>query len=99
MTGPAGEKPRGWWRIDAIERLRYLVFANGLAGDDGEPAPDMEPMAQHVTFEVVDGGTQMTAVTHFVDVEQMQILVGMGMQEGLTAAIGQIDEVLSTPTA
>jgi len=32
MTGPAGETPRGWWRIDAIDRPRRLDFANGLAG-------------------------------------------------------------------
>ncbi len=83
MTGPAGEKPRGWWRIDAIDKPRRLEFANGLAGDDGEPAPGIEPMAGFVTFEGIDGGTRMTAVTHFVDVEQMEKMLGMGMQEGM----------------
>ena len=95
MTGPAGETPRGWWRIDAIDKPRTLEFANGLAGDDGEPMPGVEPMAGYVTFEAADGGTRMTAVTHFTDVEQMQTMLGMGMQEGMTQAIGQIDAVLS----
>ena len=36
----------------------------------------------------------MTAVTHFVDVEQMEKMLGMGMQEGMAAAIGQIDDLL-----
>ena len=39
MTGPAGEMPRGWWRIDALDKPTRLEFANGLAGDDGEPVP------------------------------------------------------------
>ena len=95
MTGPAGETPRGWWRIDAIEKPRSLQFANGLAGDDGEPMPGVEPMSGHVTFEATDGGTRMTTVTQFVDVEQMQTMLGMGMEEGMTQAIGQIDAVLS----
>ena len=62
MTGPAGETPQGWWRMDAIDKPHRLEFANGLAGDDGEPAPGVEPMPGYVTFEAVDGGTRMTAV-------------------------------------
>jgi uncharacterized protein YndB with AHSA1/START domain len=95
MTGPAGETPRGWWRIDAIDEPHRLEFANGLAGDDGEPMPGVEPMSGHVTFEDTDGGTRMTALTRFTDVEQMQKMLGMGMQEGMTQAIEQIDAVLS----
>jgi uncharacterized protein YndB with AHSA1/START domain len=95
MTGPAGETSRGWWRIDAIDKPRRLTFANGLAGDDGEPMSGIEPMTGHVTFERADGGTTMTAVTQFTDVEQMQKMLAMGMEEGMTLAIGQIDTVLS----
>ena len=98
MTGPAGETPRGWWRIDAIDKLRRLEFANGLAGEDGEPMPGVDPMAGEVTFETADGGTRMTTVTRFTDVAQMQTMLAMGMQEGMTQAIGQIDTVLSAVT-
>jgi uncharacterized protein YndB with AHSA1/START domain len=95
MTGPAGETPRGWWRIDAIDKLRRLEFANGLAGEDGEPMPGVDPMAGEVTFETADGGTRMTTLTRFTDVEQMQTMLAMRMEEGMTQAIGQIDTVLS----
>jgi len=95
MTGPAGEKPRGWWRMDGIDKPHRLEFANGLAGDDGEPAPGVEPMEGHVTFEATDTGTRMTAVTHFVDAAQMETMLGMGMQEGMAQAIGQIDVLLA----
>jgi uncharacterized protein YndB with AHSA1/START domain len=96
MTGPAGETPRGWWRIDAIDKPRRLEFANGLAGEDGEPVPGVEPMSGYVTFEAIDGGTRMTAVTQFLDTAQMETMLGMGMQEGMTQAIGQIDALLSS---
>jgi uncharacterized protein YndB with AHSA1/START domain len=95
MTGPAGETPRGWWRIDAIDKPRRLDFANGLAGDDGEPAPDVEPMSGYVTFEATGSVTRMTAVTHFTDAAQMQTMLDMGMQEGMTQGIEQIDALLS----
>jgi uncharacterized protein YndB with AHSA1/START domain len=96
MSGPDGETPRGWWRIEAIDEPHRIDFANGLAGEDGEPAPGVEPMAAYVTFEATDAGTRMTAVTRFVDAEQMQTLLDMGMPEGMALAIGQIDELLTS---
>jgi uncharacterized protein YndB with AHSA1/START domain len=95
MTGPGGETPRGWWRIDAIDKPRRIEYANGLAGEDGEPMPGVEPMSGFVTFEPFESGTRMTAVTRFVNVDQMETMLGMGMQEGMTQAIGQIDALLS----
>ena len=94
MTGPAGETPRGWWRIDALDPPHGIEFANGLAGEDGEPAPGVEPMAGRVILEERDGGTRMTVLSKFTDVEQMQKMLGMGMEEGMAAALSQIDALL-----
>jgi uncharacterized protein YndB with AHSA1/START domain len=94
MTGPQGETPRGWWRIDALEKSSRIDFANGLAGDDGEPMPGVEPSPSHVTFEAIDTGTRMTVLTNFTGVEQMERMIAMGMQQGMRQAIGQIDALL-----
>ena len=94
MTGPEGEKSRGWWRMDAIERPRRLDFANGLAGDDGEPVPGVNPMSAYVLLEEVEDTTRMTVVSRFTDVEQMEMFLGMGMEEGMALAIGQIADLL-----
>jgi uncharacterized protein YndB with AHSA1/START domain len=94
MTGPAGETSRGWWRMEAIDKPHRLEFSNGLAGADGEPHPGIEPMPSEVTFVPVDGRTRMTAVTRFVSVLQMETMLDMGMQEGMTLAVGQIDALL-----
>jgi uncharacterized protein YndB with AHSA1/START domain len=96
MTGPGGHQPHGWWRIDGLQELRQLNFANGLAGDDGEPVPGIEPMAEQVTFEELEGGTRMTIVTQFIDLAQMEAMLMRGMQEGMTQAVGQIDGLLVT---
>jgi uncharacterized protein YndB with AHSA1/START domain len=99
MTGPDGSTPRGWWRIDAIDKPHRLDFANGLAGEDGEPAPGVEPMSGCVTFDSTEMGTRMTVVTNFTDIEQMQKMLDMGMQEGMTQAVAQIDELLPSSVA
>jgi uncharacterized protein YndB with AHSA1/START domain len=98
MTGPTGETPRGWWRIDAIEQPHRIAFANGLAGDDGEPVAGVAPSAAGVTFEPIDGGTRMTVVTTFTDTGQMEKMLDMGMQQGMTLAIGQIPALLAPAT-
>jgi uncharacterized protein YndB with AHSA1/START domain len=95
MTGPNGEQPHGWWQIDLLDRPNRIEFLNGLAGDDGEPVPGVEPMNGVVTFEQIGSGTRMTALTQFLDNAQMERMIGMGMEEGMAMAIGQIDGILN----
>jgi len=95
MTGPNGETPHGWWRIIAIDKPRRLEFAHGLADDSGEPVSGVPPMPSLVTFDAIDNGTRMTTVTNFTSAEQMELMLAMGMKDGMREAIGQIDEVLS----
>jgi hypothetical protein len=56
-------------------------------------------MAAHVTLENVEGGTRMTCVSVFVDEAQMKILIDMGMAEGMTQAVSQIDDLLLPTSA
>lgn len=94
MSGPDGDTPHGYWLMVTIDEPNRLDFANGLAGDDGEPMPDVESMGAHVTFEPFDGGTRMTVLTTFVDEALMKKMLAMGMAEGMTQAVTQIDALL-----
>lgn len=97
MTGPDGEKSFGWWRITGIDEPRRIDFRNGLAGDDGEPVPGTEAMPTSATFEPLDpaGRTRMTVVTTFPSVELMEKMIELGMREGMSAAMSQIDALLT----
>jgi uncharacterized protein YndB with AHSA1/START domain len=96
MTGPSGEVHRGYWRMRAIVKLVQIEFANGFSGDDGEPIAEMSPATGYAIFEATDSGTRMTVLTQFVDLAQMEMMIGMGMAEGMTQAIGQIDALLTS---
>jgi uncharacterized protein YndB with AHSA1/START domain len=95
MTGPEGEKAHGWWRVTAIDRPNRLEFEDGFAGDDGVPDDTVPPSDAVVTLEAIDGGTRMTTVTRFRSEEHLNQMLSMGMQEGMTLAMGQIDAILS----
>jgi uncharacterized protein YndB with AHSA1/START domain len=96
LTGPAGEVHSAFWRMHAIDKPVHIEFANGFVGADGEPTPEIPPMTGYVTFEAIGSGTRMTAMTQYLDVAQMEMMVGMGMAEGMTQAIGQIDALLTS---
>jgi uncharacterized protein YndB with AHSA1/START domain len=95
MTGPEGDKPHGWWKVRSAEPPRRLEFEDGFADDTGAPNPDMPTMVMRVDITDRPGGVTMTIATRFPSAEAMEQLVGMGMEEGLREAMGQIDGILA----
>lgn len=95
MTDPEGERYHGWWRVISIDPPHRLEFEDGFADGDGRPSQDMPQTIARVTLDPVPGGTRMAIATSFPSAEAMQQLVEMGMEEGITAALGQIDDILS----
>ncbi len=96
MTGPTGEQPRGFWDVLESEPPRRLVFLDGFAHDDGSPNDDFPRNEGRVTIEPIDAArTRMTIDFHYTSTTAMELYLGMGMQEGLTQAAGQIDAILA----
>jgi uncharacterized protein YndB with AHSA1/START domain len=95
MTGPDGEKYRGWWRITSVEAPTSLKFTDGFADQDGAPSTTMPTMAVRVRLSEHGGGTRMEMRSVFDSAEQMERLADMGMVEGLRQAVGQMDALLA----
>ena len=96
MTGPSGDQPHGFWDIVEAEPPRRLVFLDGFANSDGTPNDDFPRNEGRVTIESIDAGrTRMSIESHFPSVEAMEQVLAMGMEEGLTQAVGQIDAILA----
>jgi uncharacterized protein YndB with AHSA1/START domain len=96
MTGPGGDQPRGFWDVLEVDPPRRLVFRDGFANDDGTPNPDIPGTTSHVTIEpIAPGRTRMSIEGHFASAKAMEQLLAMGMEPGLTQAVGQIDAILT----
>jgi uncharacterized protein YndB with AHSA1/START domain len=96
MTSPEGDKYAGWWRVSAVVPPNRLEFEDGFADGEGRPNPDMPVTVICVTLADSDGGgTQMAITSTFATVEAMDQLLAMGMDEGMKAAMGQIDAILA----
>ena len=94
MTGPEGDRPRGWWRITVVDAPHFLEFEVGFADEDGNPNPALPTMTVRVTLTETAGGTRMAIEATFPSVEAMEQLAAMGMEEGIRLAVGQIDDLL-----
>jgi uncharacterized protein YndB with AHSA1/START domain len=96
MTGPEGDQPRGYWDIVEVDAPRRLIFRDGFANDDGTPNDGLPSNEARVAIEDAgDGRTRMSIQTTFASKGAMEQVLAMGMEEGLTQSVGQIDAVLS----
>ena len=95
MTGPEGEKFAGWWTITEIAAPNRLCFDDGFADADFNPVPSM-PVSHNVyTLTATDGGTTAVYAGTYESAEALQQVLDMGMIEGATEAINQIDDLLA----
>jgi uncharacterized protein YndB with AHSA1/START domain len=95
MTGPEGEKSRGWWRFLALDEPRSLEFEDGFTDESGMPNTKMPAIRMRVDLEETAAGTRLTVTSRFASLEDMEKLVEMGMAEGMTLAMTQIDGILA----
>lgn len=97
MTGPEGEQHHGWWRVLAVDEPHRLDLEDGFANAEGNPEETLPTTQFTVTFaELPSGATRMLIESRFPSREAMDQLIAMGMEEGLTAAMGQIDAILAS---
>lgn len=96
MTGPAGEKAPGWWVTTAIEPHSRIEIRDGFSDQSGEPDLSMPETRMSVTLDEEDGRTRMTLVSHFDSIEELDKVLAMGMVEGMSEAMGQIEGILAS---
>ena len=96
MTGPEGDQHRGWWRVLRVEDSKLLEVEDGFADSAGTPNLDMPTTLMNVTLaERAGGGTRVEIRSTFPSLAQMEQLIDMGMEEGLQAAMSQMDAIVA----
>jgi uncharacterized protein YndB with AHSA1/START domain len=96
MTGPDGEKAHGWWEIVSVEPPNRISFRDGFGNPDGSRNDKLPVTVAQVLIEDIGGGrTRMSVNSTYSTREALEEVLAMGMEEGLTAAVGQIDAILS----
>lgn len=96
MTGPEGDQPHGYWDVLETDPPRSLRVHDGFANEDGTPNDAFPVGEMRVAIEEIgEGRTRMSIDNIFPTAEAMEQVMAMGMEEGMTQALGQIDAILA----
>jgi len=95
MTSPEGEKFAGWWLLTEVDEPYQFRFEDGFADESFEPVTTMPVSHNTYTFEPHDGGTRATFTSVFDSADDLQRVLDMGMEQGATLAINQVDALLA----
>jgi uncharacterized protein YndB with AHSA1/START domain len=94
LSLPEGKTWSGSWKFTAVNPI------SSFEAHDGEDNAEDEnmPASMKFAFEATPTGSRMTCVTKFSSVEAMEQTIP-GMEEGLRAAMPQLDAVLAERSA
>ncbi len=96
MTGPEGDRFHGQWQVLATDPPHHLEVEDRFADEAGNVDLDLPMTKMSVRLTEEAGGvTRMTIVSAFSSKEAMEQVLAMGVAEGMTLALGQIDEILA----
>lgn len=95
MTSPEGEKFCGLWEISSVEEPSRLVFRDYFADEDFSAVESMPGSTNTYAFAEVAAGTRVTYESTFESLDGLKTVLEMGVVEGSTGAINQIDELLA----
>lgn len=96
MTGPEGDKHAGYWDIATVDEPRSFSFTDGFADLDFNPVPTMPTSHCVFSFTEHNGGTRATYVSTYPSADALQTVLDMGVIEGATGAINQIDGLVGS---
>jgi len=94
MTSPDGEKYAGYWAVTAVQEPTGFSFQDGFADLDFNPSPELPISTNVYTFEPLGNGTRAVTGT-YESAEALQQVLDMGVIEGATSAMAQIDDLLA----
>lgn len=95
MTSPEGEKFCGLWELSAVDRPTRLEFRDYFADEDLKVVESMPGSSCVYRFEATETGTRATCESVFDSVEGLRTVLEVGVIEGSTGAITQIDDLLA----
>ncbi len=96
MTGPEGDKHAGYWDVISVDEPASFSFHDGFADLDFNPNPAL-PVSKNVyTFTEHDGSTRAVYTGTYESAEALQQVLDMGVVEGATLAINQIDDLIAS---
>ena len=100
LTSPEGRHHYAYWDIQTVDEPKGFSFEDGFATDDSFTAdPGLPQSRQTYSFVATDAGTRATYVSAYATPEALQTVLAMGVVEGASSAIDQVDDLVAAHAA
>lgn len=94
MVGPEGQKHWGCMNYKAIDPLKGFEMEDGFCDEEGNVNPDLPVSRGKITFTKTSTGTRVAFKMTYTNEADVQRIVEMGFEQGITMCIEQLVELL-----
>ncbi len=95
MLGPNGEKNWCWAGYETIQPKESFSATDAFCDETGKVNAEMPQMHWTNVFEDHGDTTKVVVTTVFPTVEDMHKVIEMGVEEGFSMGLNQLDEILA----
>jgi uncharacterized protein YndB with AHSA1/START domain len=95
MCGPEGEEHWGCMEYQKINPIESYVGVDAFCDSDGNLNEQLPRATWHASFQEVSGNTLVETVVTYPSLNDLETILQMGMQEGLTACLHQLEALLN----
>jgi len=95
MLSPEGEKTWCYVGYESIDAENIFSGMDGFCDEYMNLSPDMPHMHWRNEFEEKDGRTHVLVTTTFASTADMQKIVDMGVEEGFSTGLDQLEALLA----
>lgn len=98
MVGPEGEKHWAVIQYHEIQHEDYFKAEDAFGDEEGNINTELPGSVWAVTFQSSGKDTLVKIAIQYVNAEALQTILDMGMEEGFSMALDNLDELLKTLT-
>lgn len=96
MKGPEGEQSCGLAIYHEIVPPERIVYTDYFADAEGNPKEGLPESRITVEFTEHDGATKLTSTALYKTKEDLDKVLKMGMEEGMTESLNRLEEFLAS---
>ena len=98
MIDPDGQKYWGRMEYQTIKPIQYFEIRNGFSDESGEMNSSLPVSKWKLTFEDSNERAAVQIVVSYDSTKDLEQVIAMGMQQGLTSALDGLEELLLSMT-
>lgn len=96
MVEPNGTEYWGWTEYLTIKPIDYYTTSDAFSNENGDINTELPRATWKMTFTDKGDHTLVTSVVTYASLEDLEAVIKMGMEKGMTSTLERLDELLET---